>query len=192
MEIELVRASREGRELRWLKRLFLSAFPREERPPFFIMRWRANGNVDWWKIRADREDAGFFYVVKHGELVYVFFFAVDERLRGRRIGTEALKMLLRKYSGKVLFLAIERIEEGAPNLRERIARRDFYLRCGLTELRGKVREGSVVYDLLGTGGAVSNAGYQALMRNWAGPVLSRLVRMEVLDGDAEPDGPRAR
>lgn len=181
MNIELKKVKYEKQEMKWLKHLFVTAFPPEERPPFFIMRWRASVNVDWWKIIANNEDAGFFYVVKHENLVYVFFFAVDAHFRGKHIGTEALKMLIKRYYGKILFLAIEQIDEDAPNLQERINRKNFYLRCGLTEMHKKVKEASVLYELLGIGGTINNADYQALIKNWLGLFLSKLVKMEVLD-----------
>lgn len=43
-----------------------------------------------------------------------------------------------------------------------------------------MREGDVIYELLGTGGSVSGREYSRLIRKWAGPVLSRMVVMKML------------
>jgi len=167
--------------MKWLKGLFLSAFPPEERPPFAVMKWKAKKNVTWLKILADENDAGFFYLVAENDLIYVFFFAIDPAYRGRHIGTKAVHMLLQKYAGKRIFLAIERTDEVADNLQERIKRKSFYLRCGLKELHQMVQEGSVTYELLGSGGAVDNREYTSLMKKWMGFPLFCLVKTQIIE-----------
>lgn len=168
-------------ELRWAKGLFLRAFPPEERPPFWVMRRRAKAGVDWWKVLDGGKLAGFLYVLANAELAYVFHFAIHEDFRGRGVGSAAIRELMRAYGDRRLFLAIERIEDGAPNLPERVRRRNFYLRCGMRDMHQRVQEGEVVYDLLGTGGRVEDAEYQALIRPWMAWPFAGRVTMKVLD-----------
>lgn len=178
MELQLVQIQNDKQEMKWIRRLFVSAFPREERPPFFMMRRGVKRGSQWWKITADGQNAGFFYVISDTETAYVFYFAILPEYRGQHIGTQALQMLITKYEGRILYLAIEPIEQEAPNLQERINRKNFYLRCGLLETGLSIREGGVTYEVLGTSERISSEGYLALMKNWGGWYL-RIIPMEL-------------
>ena len=180
-DVRLARMGRDRREMKWMKALFISAFPPEERPPFYVMRRQAKHNVDWWKILDGERLAGFFYVLRGGGLAYVFHFAVHPDFRGRGVGTAAVRALMRQYAGDNLFLAIERIDPAAENYAERVRRKNFYLRCGLRDLNQHVQEGEVVYELLGTGGRITNAAYRALIDPWLPRFYRRRVKMEILD-----------
>jgi RimJ/RimL family protein N-acetyltransferase len=166
-EIKLVEMSAERAEMKWVKKLFVSAFPRNERPPFFIMRWRMK-KARWLKIVANGENAGFFYLVENDSRAYLFFFAVEERLRGKRIGTEALKILTDEWKGKCLYLAIEPPDENVANYAERVSRKEFYKRCGFLETGQFLREGNMIYEVLGNGGEVTDPEHKKLMKKWLG------------------------
>ena len=45
----------------------------------------------------------------------------------------------------------------------------------------KLREGDVIYEILGVGGDVKAADYEALMKSYAGSLLSKLFTMEFVD-----------
>lgn len=163
------------------RRLYRDAFPKNERAPFFMLARKAEkGLADWWGIYEADEWIGFFYVVSDAKLAYVFYFAVDEAKRGKGCGTRALAALRAQYEGGRIFLAAEAIDPKAENYAERVRRKRFYLRGGMEELHTRVREGDVIYELLGTGGSVSGREYSRLIRKWAGPVLSRMVVMKML------------
>ncbi len=72
MDIKLIPMTRDKRDVKWAKDLFLTAFPRDERPPLFSVLTRGGKrNAVWLKILADGENAGFFYLVTEGDPVYV-------------------------------------------------------------------------------------------------------------------------
>ena len=184
MEIKLIPVNKKDRdEMRWLRGLFESAFPPEERPPFGALRRRAKENVDWLLIEADGERAGFFYVLAKGDLYYLLFFAVDEKTRGRGIGTGALLQVIKRYQDKRLFLSIERVdEEGAENAEERIRRKNFYLRNGFSETGKLAREGKVVYEVLGINKPYVGRGeYKELVGGWMGRIMRRVVKLELYE-----------
>ena len=184
MNVTLARMTFGRAEMKWVKALFLSAFPPEERPPFFIMRMRARRFTDWWLIQSGGKNAGFFYVIRDERLAYLFFFAVDKAFRGRGIGAEALGQLIRLYEGKTFFLAIEPLDETADNYDMRVRRLGFYLRSGLHPLDQWAREGPVVYTLLGSGSRVSREDYCRLIRAWFRSFPFLTVPFEIGDGDA--------
>lgn len=178
--ISLSKVKQDKQEYKRIRTLFLSAFPLEERPPFFFLKARAKQNVDWWNILSDGKWVGFFYVINSSDLVYVFFFAIHPAMRGKGCGTAAMSQLLRQYEGKRLFLAIEPIEPEAENYQERVNRRNFYLKCGLSPLGKSILEGTVVYELLGIGGDVEPEEYKAIMDHWLGWPMKHLIAVRMI------------
>lgn len=164
-----------------VKKLLLSAFPSDERPPFLVFAKKCRlPCCDLLSIYNDKEWAGFFYCITYNEYTYVMFFAVKDELRNRGIGSQALRQLLQIYKGSTLFLAIEPPEEGAENLDERIHRKAFYLRNGFSDMKQKMREGSIIYELLGTGQYLPPQIYDVLIHKWADPIWGKIVKMEVI------------
>lgn len=71
------------------------------------------------------------------------------------------------------------MDDTAPNIAERIKRKNFCLNNGFEDLQTKIQEGEVIYDILGVGGTVTNAEYQRLIFKWMGRFMSRLITMEM-------------
>ncbi|MDO4565737.1 MAG: GNAT family N-acetyltransferase [Oscillospiraceae bacterium] len=181
MSLELRKTDRRSPEYKEMRRLYKAAFPPAERAPFFLLAAKArHKNVDWLGIYEDGCWAGFFYVITSGDLAYLFYFAVSEAERGRGCGRRALEALKRKYKEKRLFLAVEALEKEEENYPDRVRRKRLYLNCGFEDLKLKLKEGEVVYEMLGLGGRVTAAEYKALISSWTGPLLGRLIDMRVL------------
>ncbi len=181
MDIKLVPMTQDKQDIKWAEELFLTAFPRDERPPFYVLTRGVGRNGVWLKILADGENAGFFYLITEGDPVYVCYFVIAPALRGQHIGTQAVQALLDRYSGKRLFLAIERTDENADNQSQRVSRKNFYLRCGLRESHRLMQEGPVIYEMLGVGGEVRGEEYEALMRKWLGFPRRCFVKTRILE-----------
>ena len=138
-----------------LKKLYTEAFPAEERAPFWVLTRRARqGRGDFWVLRDGSRFAGLAYVICRADMAYVFYLAVEKEMRGRGLGTQAVRALIRAYEGKRLFLALERLDETAPNYAQRLSRHAFYERCGLRDLPHYIKEANVVYAIMGTGGPI--------------------------------------
>ena len=182
MKINFKRLRSGSPEFSKIKQLYVRAFPDDERAPFMmlVLKSRKKG-VDFWSVSCDGQWAGMLYVVSWRDLSYIFYLAVDENQRGKGIGSAVLRSAQQLYSGRRLFLAIEEISESAPNYDERIHRKNFYLRNGFTELGHKIREGKVVFDLLGIGGDVAPHEYKSLIKSFAGSILTKLFTMEFVD-----------
>lgn len=181
MNILLKEVNRNNPEYKQIRHLYKAAFPLSERAPFFMLARKAKQrNVDWWGIFDDKTWIGFFYVLNGPDLTYVFYFAVSEKERGKGYGSHALAALKEKYKGNRIFLAIEEVVETAPNYMERVKRRQFYQKNGFEDLHAGLREGTVIYELLGIGGTVSKQEYKQLISRWLGTCLSKLVKMELI------------
>lgn len=168
-------------ERKQARSLYQQAFPADERAPFWLLSRKAHrSNVDWWSIYDGDTWTGFFYVLHAGDLSYLFYFAVSPQHRGKGYGTQALCELKKRYAGRRIFLAIEQLDPAAENYAQRVNRKHFYERNGFSDLHKKLREGNVVYSLLGIGDAVQKEEYKTLIRNWGGALLTRLVKMEIV------------
>ena len=133
-----------------IKRLYMSAFPKCERKPFSVIKYKYRKKAaDIWAI----EDGGVFIglaITINGEnLVLLDYFAIDDSKRQKGYGSKALKLLQLNYADKRLVLEIERTDVEAENLQDRIRRKAFYLRNDMTELNVYADLYGVAMELLG-------------------------------------------
>lgn len=159
-----------------IKKLFLSAFPPEERPPFIFLKKRSlDGRCDMLTIKNGNSFAGFASVLCFRDMAYLFLFAIEEDCRGNGIGSRVLELIKEKYKDKRIFLAREVLDESAENYIDRVRRRGFYMRNGFYDLPGKIKEAGVVYDIMGTGKGVSSDEYKEIMQNFLGRIFFKFV-----------------
>ncbi len=182
MNIRLRRADRSLDDFDGIKKLYKTAFPADERAPFWVLK-RNSGKkgVDFWGIYDEEEWVGLAYVISCSDLSYLFYFAISDGQRGKGYGSATLHALKEKYAKQRLFLAIEELDEKAENYAERVSRKQFYLRNGLTEMHCRLREAKVVYEVLGTGGRIEPGEFKKLARYYLGTVLSWLIPMEIIN-----------
>ena len=167
-------------EYKLIKRLFISAFPKEERPPFYILSTRTKrGKGDLLIAKDDGQFVGFIYVVSNAELSYLFFLAVEDSKRGKGYGTRILDSVKTRYSGNKIFLAREGLDEPCDNFEQRQNRHKFYLKNGFVDLDCKIVEGGVVFDTMSIGGDITNAEYTALIDSWCGKHARKRIGMYV-------------
>ena len=160
-----------------IKRLYKSAFPKEERAPFWLLMRKG---ADFWALYDGEKWVGIAHVVKNEELAYVFYLAICEKDRGKGYGRQAVEALKAHYQGGRLFLALERLDPNAENYEQRVKRHAFYQHCGLSDLPYQLKEASVVYDIMGVGGKVEPEEYRALMEGFMGKLWCRIVDVRII------------
>lgn len=182
MNIELKRLDKKSNDYKKVKRLYSSAFPANEKAPFWLLMNKSKkNNVDFWSAYSNEKWIGLAYVLSYKEISYVFYLAISEAERGNGFGSGILSALKEKYKGQNLFLAIEEIDEKADNYDERIKRKQFYEKNGFHDLNLKLREATVVYDLLGTGDKINPKDYADMFDSYLGRFLRRIIKMEIID-----------
>lgn len=175
MRITLKRVKSSLPEYKQIKELYLSAFPPEERPPFFLLMSKTGReDVDFWSIYADGKWIGLAYVISKEKLSYLFYLAVSETERGKGYGSAIIRTLRRMYDGQQLFLALETLDEAAPNYDERVKRRNFYMHNGLKPVDCQITEGGVTYDVMGTSEHLEPDDYTRMMNEYAGRLFSHI------------------
>ena len=182
MNIEFKRVTKKLPEFRQIKQLYFSAFPSEERAPFYLLIKRTNReNVDFLSIYNDGEWVGMIYIINYLDLSYVFYFALNDNQRGKGIGSAVLTKIKELYRGRKFFLALERLDKNAENYAQRLSRSKFYRKNGLKKLNVSIKEGDVVFDAMGFGGEVKPDEYSKMMKNYTGFFFSRIYRAEMCE-----------
>ncbi len=148
-----------------IKPLYISAFPKDERAPLFHLKLKARKDtVNLYGIYNENVFVGFVYSVEYRDILYVYYFAVNESLRGGGYGSKILSFLKEDNKGKRIALNIEELDENAPNNAQRIKRKAFYEKNGFVDCNLKVKEWSVVLDVLSFGGGISEEEYFGIMQ----------------------------
>ncbi len=138
--------------LQWrrLRRLYESAFPKEEKKPFsMIWTMHKKGKTDVWYCEEGGKFAGLVITINGPDKILIDYLAVDTKRRGCGFGSEMLHLMREQYAGKGVFLEIEVVTEKASNYEERKRRKQFYLRNGMAELGVFVELFGVDMELLG-------------------------------------------
>ena len=99
-------------------------------PPKVMAQMSEEEDMDFLAFYDDDIFVGFIVVSQHKNMIYVFFFAIDQTLRSSGYGARALSTLKEHYKGCQFFADIEKIDVTAPDNEERKRRRAFYLRNG--------------------------------------------------------------
>lgn len=168
---------------RWLAlyRLYLAAFPRSERKPFPVMLQKyREGKMDIWCLERAGRFLGLVITINSPSLILVDYLAIAEKARGQGIGTAALSAIGAHYNGRDIFLEIESVYEDSPNRQERLRRKAFYLRCGLTPMKVMVRLFGVKMELLGFGSCrIDYDTYHAFYRDNLGQWAANRICSEI-------------
>ena len=155
--------------------LYRNAFPIAERIPVFIMKSRAKrGKAGFYSLMENDKFVGLAYQVFYKDIVYIFFFAIEESLRGQGYGSNVLSCIKEQYPDKRIILMAEAPDEKSRNNEERIKRIRFYNSNGFNEIGYNVMEVGVIYTMLcynSNGKEVSKPEFRELMREFWGDFL---------------------
>ena len=155
--------------LQWLKirKLYKKAFPRAERKPLSIIKsMQKSQKTDVWFFEKDGRFVGFASTINGDEIILLDYLAVDTACRGMGIGSEILKTLRQQYTGKGVFVEIERVKEGVDASDHRRKRKQFYITNGMTELDVTAKVFGVEMELMGWDCHLDFDAYQSFYRNY--------------------------
>ena len=147
--------------------LYRRSFPRAERKPFLtiLKKYRAD-STDIWCIRRDDRFLGFATTMNSPRLVMLDYLAVSPNLRGQRIGSAALKELMRRYADREFILEIESPYEPGPDQPLRQSRKRFYVNCGMVPLHIMAEVFGVKMELLGQNTTIDFVRYRNFYRDF--------------------------
>lgn len=124
-----------------IRALYELAFPPSEKKPFELILKKCDEGIMGLIAIEDGggEFLGLAITLCYSDLLLLDYFAIEEKVRGRGIGGEAIKLLLALYPDKRFILETEDPDEaGADNAEIRRRRLGFYLRSGLSEMEYRI------------------------------------------------------
>jgi len=159
-------APRGFRQWAEIYRLYQKAFPASEKKPFsMIVKMHRKGASDVWRFTRDGKFAGLIITINGEKHILLDYLAVDEKQRGTGIGTEILQLMRSHYAGKAVFLEIESVYEDCDNKDQRLRRKHFYEKCGMTSMEVFVWLFGVKMELMGFDCRLSFDEYHAFYRD---------------------------
>lgn len=131
------------------KRLYRTAFPREERLPWWVLRLTTlKSGVALTAYYDGNKFLGFTHTTMTEKVLFVMFLAVEDSVRGQGCGSAILTHL--KAQGKPVILNVEPLDDAAPNAAERINRMRFYEKNGFFDTGYNVSEVGGIFRVLST------------------------------------------
>lgn len=149
MTLQTIFADKNHKLIPTVKELYTSSFPVKERIPFnLLIKLSESGKSDLLLFTDNHTFVGFAFLIQYKDLVFIFYFAINDTLRGKGYGGKALQFINDKYSDKRIILNIESTKTKASDQDERVRRKMFYLNHGYKETNLSIQERGETYQML--------------------------------------------
>ena len=148
---------------RQAKALYLEAFPKEERLPWWLLLLNSRRQgIDLTAFLEDDAMVGFTASVTTEEMHFLLFFAIPAYLRGQGWGSAILAQLQQQH--KAVTLNVELLDPEAENFSQRQRRFRFYQRNGFYDTGYHVWEVGGKFRVLATQPHLDLAAYRKVFR----------------------------
>ena len=159
-----------------IKALYVNAFPKEERLPWWIVKLLTLGKDTEVTAYYDGDIfCGFTFSASYGEVLFVLFLAVDEAYRGMGYGSAILAQLKQNNPGSTILLNVELLDPKADNYAQRLQRMAFYQKNGFYDTGYDIDEVGGTFRVLATEPAPDMDAYLQVFRHmslglWRPPI----------------------
>ena len=178
MKMEILNANQ--KPWKEIKEIYMEAFPKAERKPFFTVRRSVNKGKSLLLTAMENEVLqGFVMAIPYKNMVMVDYLAVSSKIRSRGTGSKMMQEICRYFPGEKIVLLIERLDDTAENKDQRIARRKFYFKNGFTSSNIYITGRSGNMEILNFGGTVSKQEYMDLQQHALGKLMFRLSGIQL-------------
>ncbi len=134
-----------------LRRLYHTAFPKEEQMPWWLLRLISlRRDMGVFGFYEGRQLRGLTVSVATDEVLFVLFLAISEEHRGQGWGSAILQQLKQEYPGHTILLNVELLDIKADNYDQRLRRMRFYKKNGFFDTGFDIDEVGGTFRVLGT------------------------------------------
>lgn len=161
-----------------IQSLYISAFPRVERPPVNMFFTEAKKDDNELLAFYDNDSfIGFTNLLFYKDLCYMFFLAVSPEYRNKGYGGKIIQEAFKEYPDKTFVLCYEELDDKYPDNDLRIRRSKFYQRNGFINNNLKTCEYGVIYETVYHGHRqVPFEDYLGLMIHCYGPLAKKYIK----------------
>ena len=146
--------------LKDVKNLYISAFPKEERLPWWLLRVLSlRGGIDLNCFYSEGQFCGFTFSATEGDIIFILFFAVREDLRAKGYGSAILEYIKSTNPAKSILLNVELLDKKADNYEQRVARMSFYRKNGFYDTMYNIDEVGGTFRVLATSPTIDREAY---------------------------------
>ena len=182
----MLKLTNDKRFLEQIKELYETAFPEEERKPFWLMETlSAQGKMEILAMEEEGDFKGLCInmLAPGTDLALLDYLAVSPKARSSGYGSRTIQLLSERFSGQRMIFEIEREDDAAPNAEQRRRRKRFYLRNGLRETGIFASCFGVPFELLvlSDGRTVTFEEYAAVLRETLGEEGVRMAAPTLLE-----------
>ena len=164
-----------------IKEIYMEAFPKSERKPFFAIKHSAKkGKVQVFIAIKNGILHGFVMTIPYKNMIMVDYLAVSHKIRSSGTGSKIMQEICKRFSDKKIVLLIERIDDSAKNNEQRIARKKFYIKNGFYSSNIFINGVSGKMEVLNWGEKVSEQEYIALQKYALGNFFFKLSNITVI------------
>lgn len=161
--LQTIPARRAKKEVR---SLYLTAFPRSERLPFFVLRaLTLRRGIAMTAYFESGTFLGFTHTTRVKKTLFVLFFAVQTEVRGKGYGSAILSCLKNTYPSCDILLNVEPPDPSAPNAPEREKRIAFYQKNGFADTGYDIDEVGGTFRVFSTSPDPDIAAYRRVFRH---------------------------
>jgi len=107
--------------------IYENSFPRDERLPFAHLFQPKFDESTLTAYIENEKVVGFTFVLHYKDCEYLYFFAVDETLRGKGYGSKIIKNFANQYDGKNIYFCVEEPKEEIQKRRIEFYKRNGFL-----------------------------------------------------------------
>jgi len=129
MDLRIEKITGNTQDKQKIKDIYMSSFAVKDRMPFWMLLMVAKMKNTEFISFYDRDIlCGFTFMLPIENLTYIMYLAVDETLRSKGYGSRILNEIQSMYPDNKIMLTIERCDEDAKNIEQRVKRKSFYLK----------------------------------------------------------------
>lgn len=184
----IIRKATDQEDLNRILALYKTAFPECEQKPFsLLVNKQQEGSVDLLYLEEEGCFAGLAIMARDKDLVLLDYFAIDDSMRNRGIGSRVLCSLKDHYRGLRMILEIESTGIPCEDHEMRVRRKEFYHRADMTDLPFTVDCFGTEMETLSNGTDITFTEYRTIYSNVYGEETASHIRL-INDGTKERNG----
>ena len=120
----------EASQWKEVKSIYMEAFPKRERKPFFVLKHSVKrGKARVFTASDENGLLGFTVAIPYQNMVMVDYLAVSGKIRSKGTGSFIMQEICQYFSDKKVVLLIERLDEGADRQKTVLSEKRIHL-CG--------------------------------------------------------------